>query len=869
MVRRLSRAVYLSTFLSGFFSLASAQADESIPEESASPEIVEFSDSFLMGEAGSQLDLKRFSRGNPVLPGTYNVKVFLNGKEMFKTRLTFNENNTDYASLCFTYALLEQLDVNPESLHQEDEDACYDLVAMLPKSSSRYDPLTQELDVTIPQLYLVSHPAGYISPSRWDAGIPMALLSYNANAWHSKSDNTTQDTFYSGVMLGINLGAWRLRSNGAYNWDNDNGGKYSSYDLFVARDVVPLRAKLEAGDVRTNANMMDSISLDGVHLYNDAQMDPSANSYVPVIRGVANSNAKVTVRQEGRIVTQVTVPPGPFAISDYYAAQNGSDLDVTVEESDGSTRVFSMPYASIAHLLRPGEVDWDIGIGTVDKDTVDETLWAGVATGSYGLSNMFTAYGGVQMAENLYTAGMLGVAMNTSIGAFSFDVTHSQTTADDVGTLKGQSYSLNYSKNFTATGTTFSVVGYRFSSENYLSMSDALSLKNTLDNYASENNTSTQEAYHAYTHTRNEIQANIYQDVTINGESFGSFYLNGTWRSYWGDDGNTSQYSVGYSNSVGSVSYSISVQRSYDEFGEADDSINLGFSIPLGSGSSSDYRPFSSMSFNSSSDFKGSDSISAMATGSSRDNMYNYSLNTTSSRNKDSEDLTTIGSWVTRNGAYSTTSLSATQGLNGDQQYSLSTTGGLVLHSGGLTLASGYLSPDSTMALVHASGAKGASASMGNGQIDGFGNMIVTSLSPYRENTVGLNIDTMENDVAIGNTTGVVVPTSGALVRVNIETDARKAFMLELTRDDGGFIPLAADVQDGAGNSVGTVGQAGIAFVRGVEDSGTLSVIWGNGAEGRCQVNYQLDDHASMIGKTPLISGLRCRIASASIKVTP
>ena len=112
---------------------------------------------------------------------------------------------------------------------------------------------------------------------------------------------------------------------------------------------MPLRAKLEAGEVRTNANMMDSVSLDGVHLYNDAQMDPSANSYVPVIRGVANSNAKVTVRQEGRIVTQITVPPGPFAISDYYAAQNGSDLDVTVEESDGSTR--PMPLLPIYCVL--------------------------------------------------------------------------------------------------------------------------------------------------------------------------------------------------------------------------------------------------------------------------------------------------------------------------------------------------------------------------------------------------------------------------------------------------------------------------------------------------------------------------------------
>lgn len=64
MVRRLSRSIYLSTFLTGFFSLTSAQADEGTPDESASTEMVEFSDAFLMGDAGSQLDLKRFSRGN-------------------------------------------------------------------------------------------------------------------------------------------------------------------------------------------------------------------------------------------------------------------------------------------------------------------------------------------------------------------------------------------------------------------------------------------------------------------------------------------------------------------------------------------------------------------------------------------------------------------------------------------------------------------------------------------------------------------------------------------------------------------------------------------------------------------------------------
>lgn len=876
-MRYLPGHICLPPLLVGLFWLSDAVADEPVavadaatpaPEASAAPEAVEFSSAFLMGDAGSQLDLKRFSRGNPVLPGRYNVSLWLNGKQKLKTAFTFNENGTDYATPCFTRSLLEQMDVNLNSFNNaDDEETCYDLSQVLDHTDVRYDPLTQQLDVTIPQIYLISRPPGYVSPSRWDEGVPMAMLSYSSNAWHAENDGSTQDTFYTGLLFGINMGAWRLRSNGAYNWDNDNGGEYSSYDLFIERDIAALQGKLEMGDVRTTSDVMDSVSLDGIHLYHDNQMNPASNNYVPVIRGVAGSNAKITVRQQDRIVTQVTVPPGPYAISDYYAAQNGSDLDVTVEESDGSVHTFSVPFASVAHLLSPGEVDWDFGAGTVDKDLVDKTIQVATLTGSFGVNNFFTLYGGAQWAESLYAAGQAGIAMNTPVGAFAIDVTHSSTDVEDEGTLTGQSYSINYSKSFDATDTTFSVTGYRFSSENYLSMNDALSLEKSLNDYADEHNTDRQSAMHAYSRTRNEVQANIYQNITIGEKSYGSFYLNGTWRNYWGDDGNTSEYSLGYSSSIGRVSYNISVQRSYDGYGEKDDTINLGFSIPLGSSSSVDSRPFSSLSMNATSDMKGNDGLNTTVSGNSSDSRYNYSLNASSNRSKDSEDLTTLGSWLTYNGDRTTGSLSVTEGLNGDEQYSLSASGGVLLHGGGLTLASGYMTTDTTMALVHAAGAKGASATSGNGAVDRFGNLVVTGLTPYRENTVGLDISTMDNDVEIDNTTAVVVPTSGALVRVDIATDARKALMIELVRDDGGFIPLAADVKDDKGTSVGTVGQAGIAFVRGVDDSGTLSVVWGASSDERCRVTYRLSADTVVVGKSPFIAGQRCQMSASKTGV--
>lgn len=131
----------------------------------------------------------------------------------------------------------------------------------------------------------------------------------------------------------------------------------------------------------------------------------------------------------------------------------------------------------------------------------------------------------------------------------------------------------------------------------------------------------------------------------------------------------------------------------------------------------------------------------------------------------------------------------------------------------------------------------------------------------------------MENDVEIGNTTAVVVPTSGALVRVDIETDARKALMLELVRDDGGFIPLAADVKDDTGVSVGTVGRAGVAFVRGVDDSGTLSVVWGASSDERCRVTYSLSSDTAIVGKSPFwpTSAARCppQTRSQSCAINP
>jgi outer membrane usher protein len=88
-------------------------------------------------------------------------------------------------------------------------------------------------------------------------------------------------------------------------------------------------------------------------------------SYAPEIRGVAQSNALVTVRQGSNIIYQTTVPPGPFTLQDVYPSGYGSDLEVSVKEAmvrSGIQRALRLGSAAAAsgmtrYALSAGKVD--------------------------------------------------------------------------------------------------------------------------------------------------------------------------------------------------------------------------------------------------------------------------------------------------------------------------------------------------------------------------------------------------------------------------------------------------------------------------------------------------------------------------------
>lgn len=66
--------------------------------------------------------------------------------------------------------------------------------------------------------------------------------------------------------------------------------------------------------------------------------------------------------QNGRVLYQTTVAPGPFTISDLGQSFQGQ-LDVTVEEEDGRTNTFQVGSASIPYLTRKGQVRYKTSLG--------------------------------------------------------------------------------------------------------------------------------------------------------------------------------------------------------------------------------------------------------------------------------------------------------------------------------------------------------------------------------------------------------------------------------------------------------------------------------------------------------------------------
>jgi outer membrane usher protein len=797
-------------------------------EEKSLADAASFDPIFLNVDLTRKVDLSRFNQGAAVLPGQYQAEVYVNNELLTQAVLQFVERDDKSVQPCIPLTVVAKINLDtsqlPTDIVSHTVENCIFFPDWLPQSGVDFDSGNQRLDITIPQALMLNSARGYINPALWDRGVPAAFLGYQLNGYAAQTHGHSRYSSYAGLNAGVNIGAWYFRHDGSYNWQQDIGGQYQKINTYMQRDIPAIKGRVVLGESNTTGRVFNSLPYRGVELVSDERMLPqSLRGYAPDIRGIARTNAKVTVRQNHLVIYEISVPPGEFTINDLYPSGYGGNLDITVTEADGSKQNYQVPYASVTQLLRPGAHHYDFIVGELNDVVLTSRPKLYQATYQRGLTNLFTGYSGMQVNEN-YNALMLGTAISTPIGALSADITQARANLQDTsgGAISGQSYQLGYSKYLRETNSNLTIAAYRFSTSGYLDFMTAMRIRDAQDNEG---------------HTSNIWRPKQRFNITATQglpEHWGQLYVSGFTQNYWNNDRSDLQYQLGYSNSydtqINTINYSLRASRVRSTHGQMENNILLSLGVPLGK-SSRKYVPQFNASLSRDSEGRNGEQVGISGTAGED---YQYSYGMTASRYNQSADTS-----LAVNGQYRTpfTMMGATYGTGKHyQNTSIGLNGTVLAYQKGVIMTP-YTGD--TFAIVEAKGATGAKISSYPGlRIDPWGHAAVPYLSPYEMNDVSLDPKGLPYDLELQTTRHMVAPYSGAVVHLKYDTKHGYPLLITASRSDGESLPFGADVFDIQGNSVGAVGQMSQIYARVQQQQGSLTIKWGGEPNQQCFVSY-------------------------------
>lgn len=796
-----------------------------------------FDASLFKGSNFDQEALKKLSKPDAVLPGTYQIDVYVN--QQFLGRYSINvksHNGTDKP--CFSPDLINAIGFKNYQHGPLSSGSCFFMADVKPQASVHLSISGFRLDVTVPQSLLIKKPRGWIDPAEYDTGTNIGFANYLANYYHvSYSDSRirNQDSAWLSLNGGINLGTWQFRQSGSATWNQQQGASWNTVRGYIQRPVPAIRSEFMAGQLITNGNFFSGLSYSGVNLATSQAMLPDTQQgYAPAIRGVASTNAKVSVRQNGNEIYQITVPPGAFEITDLTPTSSSGDIQVEVTEADGTVKKFVVPFSAVPESIRPGVSRYNLAIGKTRDMHKDADF--GDIIYQRGLTNAFTGNGGLRFSEG-YMSSVLGGVYASQLGAIGSDITWSRASLPEGDNLQGWMSRISWSKTFAAAGTTVSLASYRYSTTGYRDLSsilgmryDALNTANWLQ-YASEQ--------------RERFDVTLSQNMS----QAGNLFITAATQNYRNGRSRDTQYQIGYSKSFnGGISMSFAVNRqqtgNYGNDKSQETAISATFSIPL--------FPESSRSASLSNTFSHSNS------GGSQ---YQTSL----SGSLDEQQTTSYSVSATHDAQLSQDTLSGSLqnrlpkvslGMNGSVgkkywQLSGNAQGAAALHSGGLTLGP-YLGD--TFGLVEAKGAEGAELfNAPQTRIDDNGYALVPSMTPYRYNTVSLDPAGMDGNAEILDSQKRVVPVSGAVSRVTFRTKTGTALLITVHTSQGESIPMGAPVFDENGVSAGIAGQGSQIYVRAEKEKGYFVVTWGD--NNQCRIPYSLTGAERRMALVTLTAG--------------
>ncbi|EAV2596663.1 pilin outer membrane usher protein SafC [Salmonella enterica] len=818
-------------------------------------------DALQLDNGGKDVDISLLEEGVQ-LPGIYQVDIVINGKIIDAGEIPFHlEKNSvgkPFLQACLTREQVRRYGIkaaNYPALFQASNSLSRECahISAIPQATESFQFSRRQLLLSIPQVALIPHYSGIAPRETWNDGIPAFLMNYQAGYTQSTYQRGTLSSNNLNLQLepGVNSGAWRLRNLTTWQKFGSQKGQWQTSYTYAERGLYGIKSHLTLGERFTPSDIFDSIPFRGAMLETDDAMIPyNQREFAPIVQGVAQTQARIEVKQNGYVIYSTTVAPGPFSLAELPATTSGGDLQVTVFESDGRRQIFTVPYNTPAIALRQGFLKYNVMAGQYrpSESEVDRAI-IGQATLMYGLPWNLTTYGGAQWAER-YQAGQLGMGVSLgNIGALSIDSTLSHGKKWNENAQYGKTWRLRYSKSFESTNTGVALAGYQYSSSGYNSLSDVIDTYHTGNHVFYSGDFKDEQNFYGSWFNGNTHRRKSRVSLTISQPlgRWGGIYLGATRETFWGNLRDQNEFSARYTSPmISGIYWSVSLaQRKWNYpliniSGEnkTDRTIDFWISIPLNRNTEHDIHMNYQMQRNSVKQKVQSIGINGYAF----DRQLYWDINeqlaktsyTQSNQDSGNFNLKWNGTYGTLNGGYGYSKW--------DRHMSAGVEGGVIIHQNGITLGHKL---GKTTALIEVPGGSNISVMGGEGvKTDFRGYTTLSYLVPYQDNTIRLDPVTFPRDVSIQKTDVKVIPTEGAVVPAVFSSRVGARAVITLIRLNGKPVPFGAvtSIVDQAEsiNNTGIVGEDGEVYMTGLPTKGKIKVQWGKGLRYNCYSSFYL-----------------------------
>lgn len=796
-------------------------------------DFVQFNMDVLDLEDRKNIDLNQFSLPGFIMPGSYTMKIKLNNESIGDFSVIYKAavDDPNQTEPCLTKEMITKFGIKPEiikSLRWSSDNQCLDIVS-LPGMEAKGDLATATLNVTVPQAYLEYRSNNWEPVSMWDDGVSGLLFDYNITGQMNssyKNDHKYYNINGNGVV-GANVGRWRLRADwqgrSNHSWGDSATNSNNAFDFnrIYAYTALPnWNAKLAVGENYLSSDLFDTFRYTGVNISTDLNMlPPNLRGYAPEVTGVASTNATVIISQAGRVIYQTQVPAGPFAIQDLPSGISGQ-LDVSVEEQNGTVQNYQVNTANIPYLTRPGQVRYSASVGrpsSINHRTNGELFLTGEF--SWGITNGWSVFGGSINSQN-YDALALGVGRDLdAFGAISFDITESfARLSGESATKTGTSFRVNYSKRFDEYNSQVQFAGYRFTQRNFISMADYLSIVNDGSSYRSNKE--------LYTISLNKTLPDWQT----------SLYFNYDHQTYW-DSASVDRYSMMASKyidlgSVRNISVSLSAYRQVNHH-RKNNGLFFSFSIPLGSSSSAGY----SLSTTS------NETINQANYYNTIDNKMSYQLSAGHSKQG-----ATASGYYTYQGNNARLTANASYLNNEYVSFGVGVRGGLTVTADGAGLHR-VSRMGGTRLMVDTDGVADIPIK-GNGPevtSNMFGKAVIPDVNSYYKNKVKIDLNKLPDNAEVTDSVVQLTLTDGAIGYREFSVLSGQKRMVNFKLSNNNAVPFGAQIVNFKGQETGIVDDNGLAYVSGIKPNEEMFIKWNGKAQCKVRFPAKLSDNSEQL----------------------